>query len=42
LVKEYYGYSTQKAKDALRVLSKKDIEQIKELCNKGGAKKGKS
>ena len=42
LVKEYYGYSTQKAKDALRVLTKEELDKIKEMCNKGGAKKSKS
>ena len=42
IVKEFYGYSTQKAKDALRVLTKEELDKIKEMCNKGGAKKSKS
>lgn len=36
LVKEYYKYSNEKAKDALRVLSDADISEIKKLLNKGG------
>tara|TARA_B100001175_G_C18986596_1_gene392361 strand:+ start:143 stop:529 length:387 start_codon:yes stop_codon:yes gene_type:complete len=38
-VKEYYNYSTRKAKDALRVLSQNDIEYIKKRLFKGGLKK---
>ena len=40
-VKEYYGYSTQKAKDALRVLTRSQLEEMHQKLNKGGAKKGK-
>ena len=36
LVKEYYGYSSEKAKEALRVLSEKDLMMIKEKLYKGG------
>ena len=36
LVKEYYQYSNEKAKDALMVLSDADISEIKKLLNKGG------
>jgi hypothetical protein len=36
LVKEYYGYSSEKAKEALRVLSEKDLIMIKEKLYKGG------
>ena len=35
-VKEYYGYNTDKALQALRILSKKQLEDIKRLVNKGG------
>jgi hypothetical protein len=35
-VKEYYGYSNNKAKDALRILSKEHLAEIKNKINKGG------
>jgi len=35
-VKEYYGYNTDKALQALRILNKKQLEDIKRLVNKGG------
>jgi hypothetical protein len=38
-VKEYYGYSNEKAKEALNILSNKQIEDIKESLTKGGRKK---
>ena len=38
-VKEYFGYSNEKAKEALSVLTEKQIENIKEACFKGGRKK---
>ena len=38
-VKEYYGYSNEKAKEALNILSKEQIEHIKNALNKGGRKK---
>jgi hypothetical protein len=38
-VKEYYGYSNEKAKEALSILSNKQIENIKETLKKGGRKK---
>jgi hypothetical protein len=38
-VKEYYGYSNEKAKEALNILSNKQIENIKESLTKGGRKK---
>ena len=37
-VKEYYGYSNEKAKTALSILTKNDIEHIKKSLNKGGRK----
>ena len=39
LVKEYYGYSHNKALAALRILTKSEIEQIKKLLYKGGSTK---
>ena len=38
-VKEYFGYSNQKAKEALRILNDEHITFIKEKVNKGGVKK---
>ena len=38
-IKEYFNYSTRKAKDALRILSHEDIEYIKDRLYKGGLKK---
>ena len=38
-VKEYYGYSNEKAKQALNILKDEQIEFIKEALNKGGRKK---
>ena len=35
-VKEYYGYNTDKALQALRILTKDQLEEIKRLVNKGG------
>lgn len=35
-VKEYYGYSTDKALQALRILNNEQLEEIKRLVNKGG------
>ena len=37
-VKEYYGYSNDKAKDALDILTKDEIKIIKEKLYKGGTK----
>ena len=36
LVKEYFGYSEQKAKEALTILSDEDLEYIRSKMNKGG------
>jgi len=38
LVKKYYGYSTDKAIQALRILSPNQIDYIKDKLNKGGKK----
>ena len=35
-VKEYYGYSNEKAKSALTILNDEQIEFIKNKLNKGG------
>jgi hypothetical protein len=35
-VKEYYGYSNEKAREALTILSKEQIEEIKTKLSKGG------
>ena len=39
-VKEYYGYSNEKAKSALDILNDEQIETVKDSLNKGG-KNGK-
>jgi hypothetical protein len=38
-VKEYFGYGNEKAREALNILTTKQIEDIKETLNKGGRKK---
>lgn len=38
-VKEYFGYSDSKAKEALRILSSEQIASIKTKIDKGGVKK---
>lgn len=38
-VKEYFGYSNQKAKEALRILNNEQINEIKRKTDKGGVKK---
>ena len=35
-IKEYYGYNDNKALQALRILSKDQLELIKKLVDKGG------
>ena len=37
-VKEYFGYSNEKAKAALRILDNEQIKTIKDSLNKGGRK----
>jgi hypothetical protein len=37
-VKEYYGYSNEKAKSALDILTKEQLKLIKERLYKGGIK----
>ena len=37
-VKEYFGYSNAKAKDALQILDNEQITTIKNSLNKGGRK----
>lgn len=38
-VKEYFGYSNEKAKEALRILTDEQITLIKTKIDKGGVKK---
>ena len=38
LVKEYYGYNDEKARQALTLLSNEQIEMLKQKVNKGGRK----
>ena len=38
LVKEFYGFSNDKAKDALKILTKDQLKIIKEKLFKGGTK----
>jgi hypothetical protein len=35
-VKEYYGYSNEKAREALTLLTKEQLEHIKKKLDKGG------
>ena len=35
-VKEYYGYSNEKAKQALEILNNDQLEEIKTIMNRGG------
>lgn len=37
-VKEYFGYSNQKAREALKILTKDQIAEIKRKTDKGGVK----
>jgi hypothetical protein len=37
-VKEYFGYSNEKAKEALKILSDDDLQIIKDKLDKGGVK----
>ena len=37
-VKEFFGYSNQKAKEALRILNDEQIAEIKRRTDKGGVK----
>ena len=38
LVKQYYGYSNEKAKQALRILSPDQLDYIRNKLNRGGKK----
>ena len=42
LVKEYYGYSTPKAKEALKILGDDNIEYIRKKLYKGGTSHGRN
>ena len=39
LVKTYFGFGNEKAKDALEILTVEDIEEIKSKLSKGGVEK---
>ena len=39
VVKQYYGYSNEKAKQALRILSPTQLDYIKSKLNKGGKRR---
>jgi hypothetical protein len=39
LVKEYFGFGNEKAKEALEVLTKENIEEITNKLAKGGMEK---
>ena len=39
VVKEYYGYSNEKARQALTILSNEQIEKLKAKVYKGGKRK---
>ena len=36
VIKEYFGYSSEKAKDALRILTPEQIDKIREVVDKTG------
>ena len=38
IIKEYYGYSNDKARQVLRLFSKEQIEELKQKVYKGGRK----
>ena len=38
-VKQYFGYSNERAKEALRILSNEQLAEIREKTNKGGVNK---
>lgn len=38
-IKEYFGFSNEKAKQSLRILTKEQLDFIKEKTNKGGVAK---
>ena len=40
VVKQYYNYNTEKAQQALRILTPENIHTIKERLNPGGLKNG--
>ena len=41
-IKEYYGYSSQKARDVLDIFTRSQLSLIHEHLNKGGLKNGRT
>ena len=39
LIKEYYGYSSDKAKEVLKILSKENLKYIRDKMDRGGTSK---
>jgi hypothetical protein len=39
VIKEYYGYSTRKAKEMMPLISKESLHQMKESLDRGGIRK---
>jgi hypothetical protein len=39
LIKEYFGYSTRKAREVLPMFTNEDLEELKLILDKGGCKK---
>ena len=39
VIKEYYGYSTRKAKEMIPLISKESLHQMKESLDRGGIRK---
>ena len=42
VIKEYYGYSNQKAKDALNILTEDQLSLLSKRMEKGGLKNGRN
>ena len=42
VIKEYYGYSNQKAKDALNILTEDQLSLLNKRMEKGGLKNGRN
>ena len=42
LIKKYFGYNNRKAEEALQILDKQQIDEIREFMSEGGTKNHKS